>query len=288
MRIAFLGLGIMGAPMAANLVKAGHDVTTWNRSAGRKVAGAKSAATVAEAVQNAEVVWICIADTKAVEDVLFGSGNAAASVRPGTIIADSSTILPSASQRFAQQLKAKGVDFVDVPVTGSKLGAESGQLIFIAGGDEAVLAKLKPLFDVMGKQVVRVGDQGKGLAAKLAMNLNIGLIYEGLAEGMVLARKLGVEPEKLRELIMASMLRSGVAEYKLPAMIARDFRPNFPLRLMHKDMHLMLEAAKEAGVKLPGTETVEKIYAECTQNGHADDDYAATITVLEKMAGLSS
>jgi 3-hydroxyisobutyrate dehydrogenase-like beta-hydroxyacid dehydrogenase len=286
MRIAFLGLGIMGAPMAANLAKAGHDVTTWNRSAGKSVSGTKPARTASEAVLNAEVVWICVADTKAVEDVLFGSGKVAESVEPGTIIADSSTILPSASQRFGRQLKAKGVEFVDVPVTGSKLGAESGQLIFIAGGDEAVLAKLKPLFDVMGKQMVHVGDQGKGLAAKIAMNLNIGLIYEGLAEGMVLARKLGVEPEKLRELIMASMLRSGVAEYKLPAMIAHDFRPNFPLRLMHKDMHLMLEAAKEAGVKLPGTETIEKIYAECAQNGHGDDDYAATLTVLEKMAGL--
>lgn len=286
MRIAFLGLGIMGAPMAANLVKAGHQVTTWNRSPGKTVEGATAASTPAGAVSDAEVVWLCVSDTKAVEDVLFGSGNVADAVQAGTIIADSSTILPSASQRFGQQLQAKGIDFVDVPVTGSKTGAETGQLIFIAGGSEAVLAKLHPLFAAMGKKVVRVGDQGKGLAAKISMNLNIGLIYQGLAEGMVLARKLGVEPEKLSELILTSMLRSGVAEYKLPVMIAHDFTPNFPLRLMHKDMHLMLEAAQEAGVQLPGTVAVEKIYAECAKDGHDDDDYAATITVLEKMAGL--
>ncbi len=288
MRIAFLGLGIMGAPMAANLVKAGHEVTTWNRSAGKTVTGARSAAKAADAVHDAEVVWICISDTKAVEDVLFGSGSVANAVKPGAIIADSSTISPFASQRFAQQMKAKNVEFVDVPVTGSKTGAEAGQLIFIAGGDEAALAKLQPLFDAMGKTMIRAGDQGKGLAAKLAMNLNIGLIYEGLAEGMVLARKLGVEPQKLGELIMASMLRSGVAEYKLPAIYSHDFKANFPLRLMHKDIHLMLDAAKESGVRLPGTETIAKIYEECANSGHADDDYSATITVLEKMAGLSS
>ena len=288
MRVAFLGLGIMGAPMAANLVKAGHQVSTWNRSPGRTIAGASAASTAASAVHDAEVIWLCVSDTNAVEDVLFGSGSVADALQAGAIIADSSTILPSASLRFAQQLRAKGIEYVDVPVTGSKTGAESGELIFIVGGSDSVLEKLQPLFAAMGKKVVRVGEQGKGVAAKICMNLNIGLIYEGLAEGMVLARKLGVDPEKLGELIMASMLRSGVAEYKLPVMLAHDFTPNFPLRLMHKDIRLMLEAAQQAGVQLPGTEAVEKIYADCAQNGHDDDDYAATITVLEKMAGLSS
>jgi 3-hydroxyisobutyrate dehydrogenase-like beta-hydroxyacid dehydrogenase len=287
MHVAFLGMGIMGAPMAANLAKAGHKVTTWNRSAGKNPPDTKAAPTAREAVDGAEVVWICVSDTKAVEDVLFGPQGIADVLKPGTIVADSSTILPSASQRFAERLEAKAVHFVDVPVTGSKVAAESGQLIFIAGGEEAVLLRLKPLLEAMGKKTVRVGEQGKGLAAKLAMNLNIGLIYEGLAEGMVLARKLGVDPEKLGELIMAAMIRSGVAEYKLPAIFKRDFSPNFPLRLMHKDIHLMLEAANEAGVKLPGTETIEKIYAESAKAGHANDDYAATITTLEKMAGLN-
>ena len=286
MRVAFLGLGIMGAGMAANLVKAGHDVNTWTKS-GRSIAGGRSHKTISDAVSDREVVWICVSDTKAVEEVLFGAGGVAENAKPGTIVADSSTISPFSSQEFARKLRERQVELVDVPVTGSKAGAESGQLIFIAGGEAAVLQRLEPLFSAMGKKVVHVGAQGLGLSAKLAMNLNIGLIYEGLAEGMVLARKLGVQPEKLSELIMASMLRSGVAEYKLPSMISHDFSPNFPLRLMLKDIRLMLEAGAKAGVQLPGTETVAKIYEECLASGHGDDDYAATVTVLEKVAGLS-
>lgn len=285
MKVAFLGLGIMGSGMAANLVKAGHEVTTWTRS-GKSVQGASSAPTPAAASQDAEVIWICVSDTAAVEQVLFGEQGVSGSAKRGTIVADSSTISPFRSKEFASRLAQKGIEFVDVPVTGSKVGAESGQLIFIAGGEEQTLAKLQPLFEAMGKKLVRVGEQGQGLAAKLAMNLNIGLIYEGLAEGMVLARKLGVHPEKLQELIMASMLRSGVAEYKLPTMLEGDYSPNFPLRLMLKDIRLMLEAAEQAEVDLPGTKTIASIYEECAKAGHADDDYAATVTVLEKRAGL--
>ncbi len=288
MKVAFLGMGIMGAPMAANLARAGHDVTTWNRSPGKGVLGAIAAESAADAVREAEVVWICVSDTKAVEEVLFGGRGVSEAVQPGAIIADSSTISPFASARFSAKLRQRNVEYVDVPVTGSKSGAQNGQLIFIAGGDEATLARLEPLFSAMGKQVIRVGAQSMGLAAKLAMNLQIGMIYEGLAEGMVLARKLGVDPQVLSSLIMASMLKSGVAEYKLPAILARDFSPNFPLRLMHKDIHLMLDAARDAGVELPGTEAVERIYAECAQAGHANDDYAATLTVLEKRAGIKS
>ena len=286
MKVAFLGLGIMGSGMAANLVKAGHEVTTWARS-GKSIAGAEARRTPADAVRDAEVVWICVSDTSAVEEVLFGNNGVGDGIQANAIVADSSTISPFKSKEFAERLRARGVRFVDVPVTGSKIGAESGQLIFIAGGPADTLGRLQPLFDVMGKKVVHVGEQGQGLAAKLAMNLNIGLIYEGLAEGMVLARKLGVDPEKLQELIMASMLRSGVAEYKIPAMLSRDFSPNFPLRLMLKDIKLMLEAAEQARVDLPGTKTVAKIYEECANSGHADDDYAATVTVLEKRAGLA-
>jgi len=286
MKVAFLGLGIMGSGMAANLVKADHEVTTWARS-GKSIAGAEARSTPADAVRDAEVVWICVSDTSAVEEVLFGNNGVGDGIQANAIVADSSTISPFKSKEFAQRLRARGVQFVDVPVTGSKIGAESGQLIFIAGGPADTLGRLQPLFDVMGKKVVHVGEQGQGLAAKLAMNLNIGLIYEGLAEGMVLARKLGVDPEKLQELIMASMLRSGVAEYKIPAMLSRDFSPNFPLRLMLKDIKLMLEAAEQARVDLPGTKTVAKIYEECANSGHADDDYAATVTVLEKRAGLA-
>ena len=286
MRVAFLGLGIMGRSMAANLVKGGHEVAVWNRSPGKHVDGARLAASPAEAARDAGVVWMCVSDTKAVEDVLFGSNGVEQSLQPGMVIVDSSTISPSATRQFAERVQARGVDYVDAPVTGSKIGAENGTLIFIVGGDEVVVEKLRPLFDSMGKQLFRRGETGKGQTAKLAMNLQIALIYEGFAEALTLSTKLGLEAETLIPLVQASMIRSGVVDYKVPFILQRDFSPNFPLRLMHKDIHLALEAAREARVKLPGLETVEEIYDMASEDGHQDLDYAATLTLLEKWAGI--
>jgi 3-hydroxyisobutyrate dehydrogenase-like beta-hydroxyacid dehydrogenase len=286
MKIAFLGLGIMGSPMAANLAKAGHDVTVWNRSGGKGVPGAKSASTPAEAANGADVVWVCVADTKAVEQVLFGANGVEKSLRPGMIVADSSTILPMASKQFAARVRAKGADFVDAPITGSKIGAEQGTLVFIVGGSEESVKKLEPLFSVMGKQYIRVGEQGLGEAAKIGMNLMIALIFEGFAEALALTTKLGVPQEKLVELIQASMIRSGVTDYKAPFVLKKDYSPNFPLRLMHKDIHLMLEAAKSAGVKLPGLEKVEEVYESAVKEGWKDLDYSATVGVIEKWSGI--
>jgi 3-hydroxyisobutyrate dehydrogenase-like beta-hydroxyacid dehydrogenase len=286
MRVAFLGLGIMGRPMASNLVKAGHELTVWNRTSGKDVEGARSAASPAEAATGAEVVWMCVSDTKAVESVLFGPQGAEQSLSQGMILVDSSTISPSATRKFAERVRAKGVDYVDAPMTGSKAAAESGTLIFMVGGEEAAIEKLKPLFAAMGKLFFRMGDSGKGQAAKLAMNLQIALIYEGFAEALTLATKLGVNAETLLPVVQASMVRSGVVEYKAPFVLKRDFTPNFPLRLMHKDIHLALEAAKEVRAKLPGLETVEEIYEMATEDGHGNLDYAATLTLLEKWAGV--
>jgi 3-hydroxyisobutyrate dehydrogenase-like beta-hydroxyacid dehydrogenase len=178
MRVAFLGLGIMGRSMAANLVKAGHEVAVWNRSAGKDVEGARSAASPADAATGAEVVWMCLSDTKAVESVLVRRERRGAGAAAGTIIADSSTISPSATRQFAERLKARGVDYVDAPMTGSKIAAEAGSLIFMVGGDEAVLARLQPLFQAMGKQVFHMGETSKGQATKLVMNLQIALILK--------------------------------------------------------------------------------------------------------------
>jgi 3-hydroxyisobutyrate dehydrogenase-like beta-hydroxyacid dehydrogenase len=286
MRVAFLGLGIMGRPMAANLVKAGHEVAAWNRSAGKQVEGARTAESPADAAHGAEVVWMCVSDTKAVESVLFGVQGVESTIGSGAIVVDSSTISPSAERQFAERLGAKGVDYVDAPITGSKVAAEAGSLIFMVGGDEAVLAKLDPLFKAMGKQVFRMGETSKGQAAKLVMNLQIALIYEGFAEAITLAAKLGVSLETLLPLIQASMVRSGVVEYKAPFILKRDFTANFPLRLMLKDIRLAREAAKEARVKLPGLETVEEVYEMAAEEGHEDLDYAATLTLLEKWAGV--
>ena len=286
MRIAFLGLGIMGRAMASNLVKAGHEVTVWNRTPGKDVEGAKTAASPADAARDAEVIWLCVADTKAVESVLFGPQGVDESLAAGQIIVDSSTISPSATRRFAELVGAKGVQYVDAPVTGSKVGAENGTLIFIVGGEEATIERLKPLFAATGKKIFRMGETSKGQATKLVMNLQIALIFEGFAEALTLATKLGVDAETLLPLIEASMVRSGVVDYKAPFILKRDFSANFPLRLMRKDIRLALEAAKEARVKLPGLETVEEIYEMATEDGHENLDYAATLTLLEKWAGI--
>jgi len=286
MRVAFLGLGIMGSAMAANLAKAGHEVTVWNRTPGRQVEGARTAATPAEAAQGVEVVWLCVSDTAAVESVLFGENGAEQSMTEGTIVADSSTISPSATRKFAERLATRGVQYVDSPMTGSKTGAESGTLLFIVGGEEPIIERLKPLYAAMGKKIFRMGEVGKGQSTKLVMNLQIALIYEGFAEALTLGAKLGVNTELLMPLVQASMVRSGVVEYKAPFVLGRDFSANFPLRLMSKDIGLALEAAKESRVKLPGLETVGEIYEMAIEDGHADLDYAATLLLLEKWAGV--
>ncbi|HKW18723.1 MAG TPA: NAD(P)-dependent oxidoreductase [Terriglobales bacterium] len=286
MRVAFLGLGIMGHAMAANLVKAGHEVMVWNRTPGKQVEGARSAASPAEAAQGVEVVWLCVSDTAAVESVLFGPNGVEQSLAEGMIIADSSTISPAATRKFAERVQKKGVQFVDSPVTGSKIGAENGTLLFIVGGDEQTIEKLKPLYAAMGKKIFRMGETSKGQSAKVVMNLQIALIYEGFAEALTLAAKLGVDAETLMPLINMSMVKSGVVEYKAPFVLRRDFVANFPLKLMRKDIRLALDAAKESRVKLPGLETVEEVYDMAVEDGHADLDFAATLMLLEKWAGV--
>jgi 3-hydroxyisobutyrate dehydrogenase len=202
------------------------------------------------------------------------------------IIADSSTISPSATLKYAERVRTRGAAYVDAPMTGSKIGAADGTLIFMVGGDEATVQRLNPLFAAMGKKIFRMGETGKGQATKLVMNLQIALIFEGFAEALTLATKLGVDLQQLVSLIEATMVRSGVVEYKAPFVLQRDFTPNFPLRLMHKDIRLALEAAKEVRVKLPALETVEEIYELATEEGQQDLDYAATLTLLEKWAGV--
>ncbi|HET7841107.1 MAG TPA: NAD(P)-dependent oxidoreductase [Terriglobia bacterium] len=286
MKVAFLGLGIMGHAMATNLAKAGHEVTVWNRTAGKTVEGARTAGSPAEAAQGVEVVWMCLSDTAAVDSVLFGANGVEQSLTAGMIIADSSTISPSVTRQFAERVARKGVQYVDSPVTGSKTGAEGGTLIFIVGGDEDIIEKLKPLYAAMGKKIFRMGETSKGQSAKIVMNLQIALIYEGFAEALTLAAKLGVDAQTLMPLIQASMVNSGVVTYKGPFVMGRDFSANFPLKLMRKDIRLALDAAKESRVKLPGLETVEEIYDLAIEDGHADLDYAATLLLLEKWAGI--
>jgi 3-hydroxyisobutyrate dehydrogenase len=286
LRVAFLGLGIMGHAMATNLAKAGHELTVWNRTPGKSVEGAKTAANPAEAAKGAELVWMCVSDTAAVEQVLFGANGVEPVLTEGMVVVNSSTISPSAEKSFAERVRAKGAEYIDAPVTGSKIGAAEGKLVFICGGKEEVIQKIDPLFATMGKAIVYMGENGKGQTAKIGMNLMIALIYQGFAEALVLTSKLGLPPENLLQLVQQSMVRSGVTDYKAPFILKRDFTPNFPLRLMHKDIKLMLDAAHESRVKLPGLETVEEIYEIAAEEGMNDLDYAATLELLEKWAGV--
>ena len=280
MKVAFLGLGIMGNAMARNLVKAGNTISVWNRTP-KIIDGARTASSPADAARDAEVVWMCVSDTAAVERLLFAADGVASAIKPGSIVVDSSTIAPAATRDFAARLRAKGADYVDAPVTGSKIGAESAQLIFIVGGKSETLAKLEPLFSAMGKKVVHMGETGLGQSAKLAMNLQIAMIYEGFAEALTLAKRLGVRPEKLIELIQASMVRSGVIDYKAPFVLQHDWTPNFPMRLMEKDLNLVKEAAAQQKLALPGLESVRAVYEKARAAGKSDLDYAATLDVIE-------
>jgi len=280
MKVAFLGLGIMGNAMARNLVKAANTVAFWNRTP-KNIDGARTSSSPADAAREAEVVWMCVSDTAAVERLLFAADGVASTIKPGTIVVDSSTISPAATRDFAAKLRVQGANYVDAPVTGSKIGAESAQLIFIAGGRPETLAKLEPLFSAMGKKVVHMGETGLGQSAKLAMNLQIAMIYEGFAEALTLAKCLGVQPEKLIELIQASMVRSGVIDYKAPFVLQHDWTPNFPMRLMEKDLKLVKEAAAQQKLTLPGLESVRAVYEKARAAGKSDLDYAATLDVIE-------
>jgi len=281
MKVAFLGLGIMGKPMAANLAKAGNEVTVWNRTP-KNVEGAKTASTPAEAAEGADVVWMCVADTAAVERLLFGANGVEGKLRKGMIVVDSSTISPVETLKFAERVRAKGADYVDAPITGSKVGAESAQLIFMVGASDETLKRLDPLFKVMGKKVVQMGDVGKGQASKISLNLQIAMIFQGFIEGFELASRLGVNPEKFVDLVQNTMVRSGVVDYKAPFVLKRDYSPNFPLRLMRKDLHLVNDASKAIDLHLPGLESVLAVYEEAQKAGYGDQDYAATLALLEK------
>jgi len=281
MKVAFLGLGIMGRPMAANLAKAGNEVTVWNRTP-KEVEGAQQAPSPAEAAKNAAVVWMCVSDTKAVERVLFGEGGVEGALRAGMIVVDSSTISPVETLKFAERVRAKGADYVDAPITGSKIGAESAQLIFMVGAKDDTLKKLEPLFLQMGKKIVHMGDVGKGQASKISLNLQIACIYEGFIEGFKVATELGVNPEKFVELVQSTMVRSGVVDYKAPFVLKRDYSPNFPLRLMRKDLLLMRDAANELGLHLQGLDSVLSVYEDAHEAGLDDLDYAATLGLLER------
>ena len=288
--VGFIGLGIMGTPMALNLVKAGFPVTVYNRTASKaevlKQAGARVAPTPAEAAREADVIVTIVSDTTAMEEVVLGKDGILETIRSGAVLIDSSTISPTVSRKFACLLAGKGAAMLDAPVTGSKHGAEKGELTFMIGGEREVMERVMPVLKVLGKRHIYCGQHGLGLAAKLSMNAILATMVEIFSEGFVLAKKAGVPPATLLEIMQSSLARSGIVDFKAPFVFKGDFTPYFPLKLMHKDLELVTESAYAQGVPMPATAAVKEVYGAARAQGQGDQDYAAVITFLEGLAGV--
>jgi 3-hydroxyisobutyrate dehydrogenase-like beta-hydroxyacid dehydrogenase len=281
----------MGYPMARNLLRAGHEVALWSNSADKAPklaaeAGGRACSTPREVAENADCIFLCVGNTDMVHEVILGANGVAEGVRPGSTVADASTISPSVSREIGEALKAKGVNFFDAPCTGSTPGAEGGTLTFMVGGDQAVFEKTKPYFEVMGKRLYYCGAAGMGLQAKLTQNLILCNIAMAFNEGMVLATKGGVDPKLMLDILDNSAAKSGLISYKAPFVLRRDFQANFSTKWMHKDIGLMIDSGKELGVPLPLTGLTQQLFQIALSAGHADEDFCSTIKVLEGLAGI--
>jgi len=288
--VGFIGLGIMGEPMALNLVKAGYKVAVYNRTPEKaeplKKAGAKVAATPAEAARNADYVISIVSDSAASEQVFMGKDGALQTVKPGAIVIDSATISPVVSRKLACATAGKKASFLDAPVTGSKHGAEKGELTFMIGGERETFDRAMPLLKVLGKKHIYCGGYGAGLSAKLAQNAIQSTMVEIFCEGFVLAVKSGVRPEVMMEIVQNSMARATLTDFKAPFIFKGDFTPYFPLKWMHKDVTLAMEAAYSQDIPMPVSAAVKEVYAAARAQGKGDLDYAAVITFLEELAGV--
>jgi 3-hydroxyisobutyrate dehydrogenase-like beta-hydroxyacid dehydrogenase len=286
-RVAFLGLGIMGAPMAANLVKAGFDVTVWNRTRERaerfaEEHGAHAAKTAAEAAAAAEVTITMVPDAPEVEEVLFGPAGAAEGLLEGALAIDMSTIPPAASRTIGARLRGEGVGFLDAPVTGSRPKAESATLTIMAGGEEADFARARPVLEAMGALVLHVGPQGHGSAIKLINNTLAAVNAAALAEALVLAGAAGLDTDALREVVAAGSGASAMLDLKAQPMLDRDLDPLFKLDHMLKDVRHCLTQASDAGVEMPLGERAEELYSEAQRRGLGQRDFAAVVEVVDR------
>jgi 3-hydroxyisobutyrate dehydrogenase-like beta-hydroxyacid dehydrogenase len=288
--VGFIGLGIMGQPMALNLVKAGFRVSVFNRTRAKadplEKAGARVAASPAEAARDADFVVSIVSDSAASEEVMTGKDGAFTTVKPGAIVLDSATISPVVSRKLACHAAGKQASFLDAPVTGSKHGAEEGELTFMIGGEREAFERAMPVLKVLGKKHIYCGANGAGLSAKLAQNVIQSTMVEIFAEGFVLAAKAGVKPETMFEIVQSSMARATLTDFKAPFIFKGDFTPYFPLKWMHKDVTLAMEAAFAQGVTMPAAAAVKEVYGAARAQGKGDLDYAAVVTFLEDLAGV--
>jgi 3-hydroxyisobutyrate dehydrogenase-like beta-hydroxyacid dehydrogenase len=293
-KIGLIGLGLMGRPMGMNLLKAGHPLTVWNRTASRAdeivAAGGKLAKSPREAAAAADVLLTMVSDPPALEEVLWGSSSKGANatavskedaalpaLKSGSIYIDSSTVSPDMARKIAAACTAKGVKFLDAPVTGGDWGAKKGELVFMIGGEEETLKAVEPILGVMGKRWFFLGPNGAGQTIKLAMNSILALQVEALAEALALVEAAGLPGEKLIEVMQSSMARSGVLDVKAPNLLKGEYKPSFPLRLMYKDISLALDLAHELGVTLPAASAAHETYGKVKAAAKEDLDYSAVM-----------
>ena len=285
-QLGFLGLGIMGYRMAGHLLKAGHDVALWSHTGIKAQQLAKTGkgtpcAKPREVAERADVIFYCVGDTDMARQITVGPGGLIETVRKDAIICDCSSIAPAASIELSAAFAAKGAHFLDSPVTGSTGGAEKAALTFMIGGDKAVFERAKPYMELMGKLFYYCGASGQGLKAKVTQNLVGASIMQSFCEGIVLATKAGIAPELMIEILENSAAKSGLASYKAPFILNRDFTTNFSAKWMHKDVSLALELAKSLDLPLPMTAVTEQMLQATIAKGWGDDDFCSAIRVLE-------
>ena len=292
MKIGFIGLGIMGAPMALHLINAGHQLfvnTIGKLPDSIASTSATPCASAEEVARNGDVIIIMVPDTPDVEQVLFGKGGVAASLQASSggarkIVVDMSSISPIATKAFAQKINALGADYIDAPVSGGEVGAKAASLTIMCGGSEAVFEKVRPLFEKMGKNITLVGGNGDGQTTKVANQIIVALTIAAVGEALLFASKAGADPAKVRQALMGGFASSRILEVHGERMIKRTFAPGFRIRLHQKDLNLALQGARELGVALPQTANAAQLMQACAANGMADLDHSALVKALEQMA----
>jgi len=286
--LGFIGLGIMGKPMASHLVKAGYTVHVCDL-AEESVKhlcslGAKACSCCREIAQKSDIIFIMVPDTPDVEAVLFGTEGVAEGLKPGSIVVDMSSISPIATKEFAKKLAAMGVKMLDAPVSGGQVGAENATLSIMVGGPVDVFNQIKPYFERMGKNIVHIGDHGDGQTCKVANQIVVALTIEAVGEALLFASKAGADPAKVRAALLGGFAQSRILELHGERMIKHNFNPGFRIRLHQKDLNLALESARSMGLSLPNTSLAQELFNAVAAQGGIDLDHSAMVLALEKLA----
>ncbi len=289
LKIGFIGLGIMGAPMAHHLIAAGHTLFVYSRGKLPEVI-ASGAATpcrdAREVATHADIVFTMVPDTPDVEAVLFGEAGVAAGLTAGKTVVDMSSISPIATKVFAQKINALGCDYLDAPVSGGEVGAKNATLSIMVGGPEPVFEKIRPLFERMGKNITLVGGNGDGQTAKVANQIIVALNIEAVAEALLFAARAGADPARVRQALMGGFASSKILEVHGERMIKRSFDPGFRIELHQKDLNLALSSARALGVALPNTATAQELFNACAAHGGKGWDHSAMVKALELLANF--